>query len=140
MQALQEIDPYSVESLGTKKDDSTEISLYQIVPQSLQERLDSFRNSTAPAVASPTWILSYSQLDTETLIGSGSFGSVYAAKYKGQQVVLKQFMKQKYTDAAGVLMRAESAKLRYESRFFLLPFTNFLAANLSTRMLLSSTD
>lgn len=47
------------------------------------------------------------------MIGTGSFGDVYAGLWKDQKVAVKQFMKQKVTDEVLLEMRTESGILRY---------------------------
>jgi serine/threonine protein kinase len=45
------------------------------------------------------------------VIGTGSFGDVFAGAWKGQKVAIKQFMKQKVTDEVLLEMRTESGIL-----------------------------
>jgi len=113
MQAIGSIEKFCVESLGYKKEGVIPeyFVVYQMVPQSQQERMEFFKVTPVPPVKNPSWALSYSDLTVETIIGSGSFGSVYSAKYKGQSVILKQFAKQKYSELSNLQMRAESAQL-----------------------------
>jgi hypothetical protein len=106
-----------------------------MVPESFSsDRLEYYRTNTVPPKKQVSFLINYSDItvgmlqnipvhflymyllihfNPETLIGSGNFGSVYMTKYLGTNVVLKQFMKQKYSEAVGIQMRAEAASLAY---------------------------
>lgn len=84
-----------------------------MVPKLFEDRLSHFKETPTKPIERPAWLVNWSELEVGNLVGSGSFGSVYAVKHNGQQAVLKEFMKQKYTETAVLQMRVESAKLMY---------------------------
>jgi serine/threonine protein kinase len=57
------------------------------------------------------WIINFKQLELGKQIGVGSYGVVYRAKWKGVDVAVKKFMKQKLPEKRMLEFRAEVASL-----------------------------
>jgi len=68
---------------------------------------DAFLNSANLA----RWIINFKQLELGKQIGVGSYGVVYRAKWKGVDVAVKKFMKQKLPEKRMLEFRAEVASL-----------------------------
>jgi len=66
------------------------------------------------------WIINFEDIALNEVIGTGSFGDVFSGSWKGQQVAVKLFMKQKVTEEVLLEMRTESGILRCASTYHLL--------------------
>eukprot|EP00002_Diphylleia_rotans_P006346 TRINITY_DN1572_c0_g1_i7.p1 TRINITY_DN1572_c0_g1~~TRINITY_DN1572_c0_g1_i7.p1 ORF type:complete len:1163 (+),score=185.46 TRINITY_DN1572_c0_g1_i7:1196-4684(+) len=121
-----------IRELGEKelKGISTPVTLYEILPLSLSDRAsyfdDSSYQSTSLSPFSPQsqmtedgsvkediWQVNYEEIQFTTKeLGAGSFGVVYLANYKGQEIAVKKFMKQKMTERQYFAILAEIMILR----------------------------
>eukprot|EP00026_Physarum_polycephalum_P001091 Phypoly_transcript_01092.p1 GENE.Phypoly_transcript_01092~~Phypoly_transcript_01092.p1 ORF type:complete len:1198 (+),score=219.95 Phypoly_transcript_01092:455-3595(+) len=113
MQSINALEPFLVESLGYKKDSELPeyFNIYQMVPASFTTSFEYFQSHPVPPKTPLTFLINYKDITVDTVIGSGSFGAVYAAKYNGHHVIFKQFTKQKYAEIVDIQMRAEAAHL-----------------------------
>lgn len=57
------------------------------------------------------WIINFNQIQLGKQIGMGSYGLVYHAKWKGVDVAVKKFIKQKMNERRLLEIRAEAALL-----------------------------
>eukprot|EP00002_Diphylleia_rotans_P005174 TRINITY_DN142_c0_g1_i10.p1 TRINITY_DN142_c0_g1~~TRINITY_DN142_c0_g1_i10.p1 ORF type:complete len:744 (-),score=160.74 TRINITY_DN142_c0_g1_i10:408-2639(-) len=121
-----------IKELGEKelKGISTPVVLYEILPLSLSDRAgyfdDSNYESTTLSPFSPqtrvvdegneksdAWQVNYEDIQlTKKELGAGSFGVVYLAEFKGEQVAVKKFMKQKMSEKQYFAFLAEIMILR----------------------------
>eukprot|EP00026_Physarum_polycephalum_P000443 Phypoly_transcript_00444.p1 GENE.Phypoly_transcript_00444~~Phypoly_transcript_00444.p1 ORF type:complete len:909 (-),score=141.61 Phypoly_transcript_00444:1068-3794(-) len=120
-----QVDAFLVEPIGSFqfKGIKEPISIYELVPKMLKARLGSLSDAllgvksgeevkeVLQPKADQKWIIKYEDLTKGELIGIGASGDVHAGYYHNQQVAIKMFLNQKFTNDAIYEMRAESATL-----------------------------
>lgn len=60
-------------------------------------------------------MINYDDIKIQDKVGMGSFGEVSHGYWRGQNVAVKQFIRQRVTDVALLELRAESGVLRYKT-------------------------
>jgi len=93
------------QSVGTGTGTGTDSSSILIGDGHVRE--DAFLTSANLA----RWIINFKQLELGKQIGMGSYGVVYRAKWKGVDVAVKKFIKQKLSERSMLEFRAETAFL-----------------------------
>jgi len=58
-----------------------------------------------------SWIIDYKDIQVSKQVGAGSYGIVYRGRWKGIDVAVKRFIKQKLTESRMLEFRSEMAFL-----------------------------
>jgi serine/threonine protein kinase len=100
-------DSSSVEGHVSHADDNGEAGLQTMVGEGMQFKEDNFLTSANLC----RWIINYDEIALGKQVGVGSYGVVYRGKWKGVDVAVKCFIKQKLSERRMLEFRAEMAFL-----------------------------
>ncbi len=92
---------------STKEDDAEFAEFHTVVGEGMAFKEDHFLTSANLC----RWIIDFSEIQLGKQIGQGSYGVVYRGKWKGVDIAVKRFIKQKLDERNMLEFRAEMAFL-----------------------------
>lgn len=111
-EASIEMDPFAIDSAGSMRIDSSDVKLYKIVEESLKILLNEPVETLNSEDELEPWLVDFKDIQFGQVLGSGSFGEVFAATYRGTKVAVKKVLRHKMNKQANMEMRAECALLQ----------------------------
>jgi hypothetical protein len=112
-QTTLEIDAFAINPIGPVDMEGKPMSLFKMVPAIVRDLLEEELEFGGATEEKEPWLVNFDEIRMDKLIGTGSFGDVYAASWSSKKVAAKKFIRQKITSQLVLEIRTECAILRY---------------------------